>query len=170
LTKGEMAGRRQMEAIVQFLKERVPGFQQAQVIGTGTKIGVREGRRIAGDYTLTGRDVLEARKFDDSIARCAYPIDIHDPYGSTTLLKRLPPGEYYDIPLRCLVPAGLERYLVAGRCISGTHEAHASYRTIPTALATGQAAGICAGLAALDDVSVRQVPFGRVRRGIDALT
>ena len=81
---------------------------------------MRETRRILGEYQLTADDVLAARKFDDVIARGAYPVDIHNPKGSGTVLKRLPPGEAYDIPLRCLLPRGTERLLVAGRCISGT--------------------------------------------------
>ncbi len=75
-------------------------------------------------------------------------IDSHDPAGPGTRLARLPPGEAYDSPLRCLLPSGVERLLVAGRCISGPHEAHSSYRVMPTAMATGQAAGGGAALAA----------------------
>lgn len=101
-----------------------------------------------GNYQLTAEDVLSARKFDDVIARGAYPIDIHNPHGKGTILKRLPPGEAYDIPLRCLLPKGVEHLIVAGRCISGTHEAHSSYRVMPISMATGQAAGVCAALAA----------------------
>jgi hypothetical protein len=169
LTKAEMNGRRQMRVVVEFLKKTIPGFQHAQIVGTGTHIGVRETRRITGDYILTREDVLQARKFDDAIAHCAYPIDIHDPHSGATTLTRLPPGEHYDIPLRCLLPLTLDRFMVAGRCISGTHEAHASYRTIPTSIATGQAAGVCAGLAALGGVPVRQISVDEVRRGMERL-
>ena len=112
---------------------------------------------------LLGR-LLEARKFDDGIARGSYPIDIHNPAGRGTVLKRLPPGEYYEIPLRCLLPRGVDRLMVAGRCISGSHEAHSSYRVTPTAMATGQAAGICAALAAQQGGAARQVPAIEVQR------
>jgi len=111
-------------------------------------VGVRETRRILGDYQLTAEDVLGARKFDDAIARGSYPVDIHNPKGSGTVLKRLPPGEAYDIPLRALMPRHVQGLLVAGRCLSGTHEAHSSYRVMPIVMATGQAAGVCAALAA----------------------
>src|SRR6185503_2718903 len=111
-------------------------------------VGVRETRRIVGEYQLDAADVLNARKFDDAIARGSYPVYIHNPAGTGTLLKRLPPGEAYDIALRCLVPQKTENLLVAGRCISGTHEAHSSYRVMPIVMATGQAAGVCAALAA----------------------
>lgn len=90
---------------------------------------------------------MQARKFPDVIAHSTYPVDIHNPEGTGTLLKRLSPGEAYDIPLRSLLPREVEGVIVAGRCISGTHEAHSSYRVMPVSMATGQAAGVCAALA-----------------------
>jgi hypothetical protein len=163
LTYAEWQSRRQMRQIAAFLRRYVPGFERAYIVQSGVNIGVRETRRIVGDYQLTAADVLEARKFDDVIARCAYPIDIHNPSGSGTVLKRLPPGEAYDIPLRCLLPQGVERLVVAGRCISGTHEAHSSYRVMPTAMATGQAAGVCAALSARSSTPIRELPAARVQ-------
>src|SRR5918998_4105516 len=148
LSAAEWASRRQMREIVRFLREWVPGFEDAYAAQSGTVIGVRETRRVLGEYVLTGEDVLAARAFDDGVARGSYPIDIHNPRGEGTVLKRLPPGGAYDIPLRCLIPRATERLLVAGRCISGTHEAHSSYRVTPIAMATGHAAGVCAALAA----------------------
>jgi hypothetical protein len=164
LTYAEWQSRRQMRQIAAFLRRYVPGFEQAYVVQSGVNIGVRETRRIIGDYQLTAADVLEARKFDDVVARGAYPIDIHNPTGSGTILKRLPPGEAYDIPLRCLLPEGVERLVVAGRCISGTHEAHSSYRVMPIAMATGQAAGVCAALAARTGRTPRELPVEYVQR------
>ena len=164
LTAAEWASRRQMREIVRFLREWVPGFEDAYAAQSGTVIGVRETRRVLGAYVLTGEDVLEARAFDDAIARGSYPIDIHDPRGEGTVLKRLPPGSAYDIPLRCLIPRGTERLLVAGRCISGTHEAHSSYRVTPIAMATGHAAGVCAALAARGGCPPRQVTHTDVQR------
>jgi hypothetical protein len=135
----------------------VPGFENSYLVQSGAQIGVRETRRIVGDYQLTESDILEARKFEDVIARSTYPIDEHNPKGSGTLLKRLPPGESYDIPLRCLLPQKVEGLLVAGRCISGTHAAHSSYRVMPVAMALGQAAGVAAGLAALHHCTPREI-------------
>jgi hypothetical protein len=133
------------------------------VMQSGVNVGVRETRRILGEYQLTVDDVLSARKFDDAIARGAYPVDIHNPTGAGTVLKRLPPGEAYDIPLRCLLPQRTDRLIVAGRCISGTHEAHSSYRVMPIVMATGQAGGVCGALAAREGRSPRDVPIGRVQ-------
>ena len=137
----EVESRRQMRQIAAFLRRYVPGFERAYIAQSGVHTGVRETRRIVGDYQLTAEDVLEGRKFADVVARGAYPVDIHNPKGSGTVLKRLPPGEAYDIPLRALLPQGIEGLLVAGRCLSGTHEAHSSYRVMPIVMATGQAAG-----------------------------
>jgi hypothetical protein len=164
LTRAEWWSRQQMRQIVAFLRRYVPGFERAYAAQSGVQIGVRETRRIRGEYTLTAEDVLSARRFDDVIARGSYPIDIHNPEGRGTILKRLPPGEAYDIPLRCLLPQRVDRLVVAGRCISGTHEAHSSYRVMPVAMATGQAAGVCAALAARTGAAPRDVPACEVQR------
>ena len=164
LSFAEWTSRRQMRQIAAFLRRYVPGFEESYVAQSGVQIGVRETRRILGDYQLTADDVLAARKFDDAIARGAYPIDIHNPKGSGTVLRRLPPGEAYDIPLRCLLPREVDGLLVAGRCISGTHEAHSSYRVMPIVMATGQAAGVCAALAARHGLSPRKIAVDDVQR------
>jgi hypothetical protein len=100
LSYAEWEGRRQVKQIAAFLRKYVPGFEESYVAQTGVVAGVRETRRIMGDYTISTEDVLSAKKFDDVIARCSYPIDVHNPTGKGTVLKRLPPGEAYDIPLR----------------------------------------------------------------------
>jgi hypothetical protein len=164
LTYAEFQARRQMGQIASFLKRYVPGFEDSYIVQSGVQTGVRETRRIMGDYQLTADDVLSARKFPDVIARGTYPIDIHNPTGKGTILKRLPPGEAYEIPLRCLLPKGLDNLLVAGRCISGTHEAHSSYRVMPISMVTGQAAGVCAALAALDSQTTREVEVSSVQK------
>lgn len=163
LTHAEREGRRQMEQIATFLRRYVPGFRQAYVIQSGPAIGVRGTRRIVGDYVLTANDVLEARRFEDGIARGAYPIDIHNPTGPGTIMRRLPPGEAYDIPLRCLLPLQVDRLVVAGKCISGTYEAHSSLRAAPICMATGQAAGVCAAFAVAQHSSPHKVSYHDVR-------
>ena len=165
LTRAERRAREQLDSIMRFLRARVPGFEQAYAVQSGTQIGVRETRRIVGLHQLTADDVLRSRRFDDVIARGSYPIDIHDPKGGGgTLLERLPAGGAYDIPLRCLIPRDVDGLLVGGRCISGTHEAHSSYRVTPIALATGQAAGVAAALAARGGAAPREVAPGDVQR------
>ncbi|MEV4946486.1 FAD-dependent oxidoreductase [Streptomyces sp. NPDC053755] len=163
LTRAEFAAHRQLAQISRFLRDRVPGFADSYVVQSGVQVGVRETRRVVGEYRLTGEDVLSARTFDDAVARGAYPVDIHNPSGRGTTLKRLPRGQSYDIPLRCLLPRDTERILVAGRCISGDHVAHSSYRVMPISMATGQAAGVCAALAATGGTRPRDVPAAAVR-------
>jgi hypothetical protein len=163
LTHAETVSRHQLRQIEGFLRRWVPGFAESYVVQSGVGIGVRETRRIVGDYVLTADDVLTARKFDDVIARGTYPIDIHNPTGRGTVLRAVPPGDAYDIPLRCLLPRGVDHVLTAGRCISGTHEAHSSYRVTPTAMATGQAAGVCAALSAHTGRVARAVPIRDVQ-------
>lgn len=164
LTRAEYTARRQLAQIDRFLRTRVPGFEESYVVQSGTHIGVRESRRVLGDYQLTGHDILAARSFPDVVAHGAYPVDIHNPRGSGTVLKRVPRGSFYDIPLRCLVPRDTERLLVAGRCISGTHVAHSSYRVMPIAMATGQAAGVCAALTVRHGRGPRGLPYRLVQR------
>jgi len=157
LTYAEIEGRRQMAELIKFLKEKVPGFENAYLLMSAVQVGVRETRRIIGEYVLTGEDVIKARKFSDVIARGSYPIDIHSPTGEGTVIKRLPPGESYDIPYRCIVPKKVENLLIAGRCISCTHEAQAAIRVIPIVVAIGQAAGTAAALAAKLHASLREM-------------
>lgn len=164
LTYAEWQSRRQMRQIAGFLKKYVPGFERSFVVQSGAGICTRETRRITGDYVITGKDILTARKFDDVIARGTYPLDIHNPEGRGTVLKRLPPNEAYDIPLRCLIPKNTANLLVAGRCISGNHGAHASYRVMPICFATGQAAGACAALAVKQKRPPRKVSARDVQK------
>ncbi|ADH84857.1 FAD-dependent oxidoreductase [Desulfurivibrio alkaliphilus] len=159
----EWQSRAQMRQISAFLRKYVPGFEQAYVLQSGAQAGVRETRRIIGEYQLTADDVLTARKFPDVVAPNTYPIDIHNPEGMGTVIKRVPQGEAYDIPLRCLLPRKIDNLIVAGRCISGTHEAHSSYRVMPVSVATGQAAGVCAALAVKTGRIPRSLPAGEVQ-------
>ena len=104
--------------------------------------------RIVGKYTMTAQDVLSQRQFADVVAQACYQIDIHGPKDATFKIERLPPHTHYDIPYRCLVPQKVENLLVAGRCISATHEALGAVRVQPICMATGQAAGTAAALCA----------------------
>lgn len=157
LSRAEIEGRQQAYEVAEFLQRRIPGFASAYLLETPAQIGVRETRRIVGDYVLTAEDVLSARKFDDAIACGAYPMDIHDPASESLVVRRLPEGEFYTIPYRCLLPRGGGNWLVAGRCISATHEAFAAFRVSPIVMAIAQAAGTSAAMAARDGISPRAV-------------
>jgi hypothetical protein len=163
LTRAEIEARAQAMQLIAFFRRRVPGFANARIAATAAQIGIRESRRIVGVYTLTADDVLHARTFEDAVARSAYPIDIHNPSGSGTTTHRLPPGTTYEIPYRCLIPSTVEGLLVAGRCISTTHEALASTRLTPTVMTLGQAAGTAAALAGRRNVRLRDVDPGLLR-------
>jgi ribulose 1,5-bisphosphate synthetase/thiazole synthase len=147
LSQAEIEGRRQALEYTRFLVERVPGYEKAALGGLSTQIGVRESRRIFGEYRLTRSDVLSARKFDDAIAQCGAPIEEHHA-GKDTRWEYLPDGETYHIPFRALLPQKAERLLVAGRCLSADHDAHASVRSMGQCMAMGQAAGAAAALSA----------------------
>ncbi|MDF2735518.1 MAG: fumarate reductase/succinate dehydrogenase flavoprotein [Chloroflexota bacterium] len=145
LTEAEIAGRRQALEYVRFLVDRVPGYEHASLVALGTQIGVRETRRVYGDYRLTRDDVLGARAFDDAIGLCGAPIEDHHG-GADTVWQYLPDGGAVGIPYRTLVVRDAANVLVAGRCFSATHDAHASVRSMAQCMAMGQAAGTAAAL------------------------
>jgi hypothetical protein len=132
------------------------------VVALGTQIGVRETRRVYGDYRLTRDDVLTARQFDDQIALCGAPIEDHH-VGTQTRWEYLPEGTVVGIPYRTLVVKDSSNTLVAGRCFSATHDAHASVRSMGQCMAMGQAAGAAAGFAAEQGRDVRGVVIERLR-------
>ena len=162
LTQAEIAGRRQVREYHRFLRDRVPGFEHSVLVATSPAIGVRESRRVMGDYRLTRDDVLQARRFEDEIALCGAPIEDHAA-GPDTRWTYVPRGGIYGIPYRCLLPRGVDGMLVAGRCFSATHDAHASARSMATCMAMGQAAGAAAAMAVKAGTTPRHVPATSVR-------
>lgn len=164
LAQAEIEGRKQAYEVMAFLQRRVPGFATSYLLETPAQIGVRETRHITGDYVLQQEDILRGVKFPDAIACGGYPIDIHDPTSLQVVAKRLPPGEYYSIPYRCLLPKGLHNVLVAGRCISATHEAFAAFRVSAIVMAIGQAAGTAAAMTAASGISPRDLDVNTLRR------
>lgn len=144
LTSAEIEGRRQVSSILGFLREHVAGFENAVLAAIAGHIGVRETRRVAGRYTLTQEDILACRRFPDSIALGAGPLDIHEAGG--TGISLYVPEEPFEIPLRCLVPAEAQGLIVTGRAISATRAANGGARHMATAMALGEAAGVLAAL------------------------
>jgi hypothetical protein len=163
LTKAEIEGRRQCREVLAFLRNHIPGFENCKVAFTGPSIGVRESRKIVGMYKLAARDLLENRMFDDAIAMGGYPIDIHSPDGAKTTHMFLKPGSWYSIPYRCLIAEQAENVLVAGRCISATHEALAALRVSPIVMAIGQAAGTAAAITAKTGRRVQDIDIDGLR-------
>jgi FAD dependent oxidoreductase len=167
LTRAEIEGRRQCAEYFRFLRDNVPGYEEAVLVSTSPAIGVRESRRIRGDAVLTAADVLAGRAFDDQIARCGAPIEEHHA-GSDTRWVYLEPGAAYGIPWRTLLPRRLEGVVVAGRCFSATHDAHASARSMATCMAMGQAAGTAAALSVAAEVPPRELSPAALRARLRA--
>jgi glycine/D-amino acid oxidase-like deaminating enzyme len=162
LTRAEREGRRQVQEYHRFLRDRVPGFERSVIVWTSPAIGVRESRRVHGDHRLTREEVLAGARFADEIALCGAPIEDHGAGGDTEW-RYVAEGGVYGIPYRCLLPQGVEGLLVAGRCFSATHDAHASARSMATCMAMGQAAGTAAALSAAGATVPRTIPADRLR-------
>ena len=141
-TQAMMAGRQIAGQYLEAMKDVQPKtFGSAFLVKTASLLGVRDSRRIEGDYTFTVEDWKERRTFEDEIGRNCYYIDVHKPGHKETRYKK---GESHGIPYRCLTPKGLKNVLTAGRCISTDEEAFGSLRVMPPCLVTGEAAGMAA--------------------------
>jgi hypothetical protein len=167
LTEAEELGRKQVLMVAEFMSS-LPGFEKASISSVGSQIGIRETRRIDGQYALQVDDVVKGRRFDDVIARSGYPIDIHDPSGKGVTAAWVEGDGAYDIPYRCLLPKRITNLLTGGRCISTTHEALATTRLTPSCMATGQAAGSAAGLAVKHGVNPAEVDIAELQRTLEA--
>lgn len=175
LTRAEIEGRRQMMSVVSMIRQYIPGFENAFLARGAAHVGIRETRRIVGKYVFRARDVIEAMKHDDAICRLAYPVDVHSGSGEgytkgdefVTGPQKPPPGDWYEIPYRCLLPEGLANVLIAGRCVSSTQAGHGAIRIMPSCVAMGEAAGTAAALSldqgvAPADIDVPKL-IGRLR-------
>lgn len=180
LTRIAIEQRKQMAEMVNFYRKYVPGFDNCWLISSAPLLGVRDSRRIIGEYVLTAEDVVWARKFSDAVARDTHGFDIHNPtdlpHIKHTHLEApqepafcvpneevggydayLKPGQYYEIPYGCLVPLKVDNLLVAGRCLSATFEAQSGARLILTCMTMGQAAGTAAALSIQNEVTPREL-------------
>ncbi len=156
LSVGEIEGRRQIVEYMRFLRAEVPGFEAATILEIAPQVGIRESRRVLGDYALTGDDILSSARFADVIGVNAWPMEMH---LEGLIEWRFPSSEargYNDLPLRMLFPKSVSNLLVAGRCASMTHEGQSAARASGACFATGQAAGTVAALVR-DHGNVRQV-------------
>ena len=168
VSKAEIIARKQVKEVYEFMKKHADGLENSFLMATAPEIGVRESRKIVGEYCLTEQDVRNCVKFDDAIAACNYDIDIHSPDGTGTTHYYFPQGEYYTIPFRSLIPKNANNLLVAGRCISSDHGAQASYRIMPTVCCIGEAAGTAIGLAVKNKTTVREIDVKAVQSSLKA--
>lgn len=173
LFKAEVELRKQIEVVTEFLRSHLPGYENCKVASSGTTLGVRESRRVMGEYLMTVEDVAEGRRFPDvAVHKAEFVVDIHNPAGAGQAEAVIQYSKPYDIPYRSFVPLKIEGLLIAGRCISGTHKAHASYRVMSICMAMGEAVGVAAALCASDEVTPRKLDVRKMQdvlfsRGVD---
>ena len=165
LTAAEIEGRRQAFVYEEFLRDMVPGYEKAKIIGLSHHIGVRETRRVYGEYRLTKDDCLGGRQFDDQIALCGAPIEDHNAAGEDETVWAYVEQEAgaYGVPYGTLVPKGREELWVVGRCFSATHDAHASCRSMGQTMSMGQAAGFAAAISLDTDAGARSINIRKLQ-------
>lgn len=174
LTKALVSGRKSLKEFERYYREYLKGFEKTRLVASGSLLGVRETRRIMGDYVLCLEDYKRRATFPDEIGRYAYSIDIHplrpgkDTYAQHRKefdeMFRYGKGESYGIPYRILTPRGMENLLVAGRCVSADAMVHGSIRVMPGCFITGQAAGMAAAMAGSQNLSVHRVDVKDLQR------
>jgi len=165
--------RDQISILMDFFHKYLPGYENCRLISSGTTLGVRESRRVTGEYVITAEDMIAGRRFDDVVVhRAEFIVDIHNPAGSGQAEDHIQYVKPYDIPYRCFVPLKVENLYTAGRCISGTHRAHASYRVMSICMAMGEAIGTAAALCAKTGATPRTLDVKLLQktladRGVD---
>ncbi len=179
LTAALIWGRKYVAEYEKYYKEYLEGFEDMELVATGSLLGIRETRRITGDYVLNLGDFKARAVFDDEIGRYCYPVDIHPVTPSKETYEqferefrkdyRYGKGESYGIPYRTLTPRGLDNVLVAGRCISADRYVQGSVRTMPGCYITGQAAGVAACLSAETGTGVHDLDVSEIQRRLAAL-
>ena len=171
LVRGTLVCRSQMDPIVDFLRDYVPGYENCYIISSASVLGVRETRHFKGVETITEQDIARARVFDDwVVTKAQFNFDVHnmtgnglDPTGAQDAFTQT---EGYTIPYGCLVPVRIDQLLLAGRNISGTHMAHSNYRAMPICANMGQAAGIAAALSAKEGLRPRDLPVREIQEAL----
>ena len=166
--RAEASLRRQIGKIVDFLKNNIPGFENIRIKGSASTLGVRESRRIIGRYQLTEQDLMQGRTYPDSVVHKAnFRLDIHNPSGAGQAVheeRRPAKPKPYDIPFAAMCPIGCNNLITAGRCISGTHVAHSSYRVMRICMAMGQAAAAAASVMLKTDTNTSTVDVEEIRK------
>ena len=169
LTRATAECRRQLDAIVKYLREFVPGYENCFLLSSASLIGIRETRHFKGRYTLNEDDILNARVFEDYVVRDAYfNFDVHNIEGAgldeTGVQHSFGQTKGYTIPYRCLLPEGKENLLLCGRNISGTHMAHSDFRAMPICVGIGEAAGAAAASAVINKINASEVNAAEIRK------
>ena len=164
LSEATIEGRRQVYDIIAFFKKYLPGFENVYLQESASQIGVRETRRLKGHYCVEESDVLNGTLFEDTVALCAWPIDIHSPDGKDMEFREHDNRSYFGIPYRSMLPMKSKNLIVTGRAISASHVAYSSTRISSTCMALGQAAGVAAHLAQKEQVNFDQINVKAMQR------
>lgn len=169
LTRATLTCRRQMDDIVKYLREFVPGYENCFILSSASLIGIRETRHFKGKYTLNEKDILEAKVFNDYVVKDAYfNFDVHNITGAgldkTGVQKHFKQKKGYTIPYRCLLPEIKENLLLCGRNISGTHMAHSNFRVMPICVGIGEAAGAAAYIAVSQSRKLNDIDASEIRK------
>ena len=178
MTKGAIWNRKILPYYARFYRQHLTGYERLTLASTASLLGIRETRRILGDYVLNYDDYSRHAIFDDEIGRYNYWIDTHLPKPDmeefskhVSLRSNTPPqpGDSYGIPYRCLTPRGLENVLVAGRCVSTDRPVQSSLRVMPGCFITGQATGLAAALMLKHRTNTRGVNVPELQSGLKAM-
>ena len=170
LYPAELALRGQIDTLIRFFRENLPGYENCKYIASGTTTGVRESRRVVGEYLITAEELAAGKRFDDVVVhRAEFIVDIHNPAGAGQAEEKIQYVVPYDLPYGCFVPKGVDGLMTAGRCISGTHRAHASYRVMSICMAMGQAVGVAAALCARQGCQPRELDVKALQKELAAL-
>jgi hypothetical protein len=152
--------------VAEAFKKYVPGFENSYLSAIAALLGVRESRRIIGDYKVTLEDFNAARDFEDTIGRGAMPAGAHTPDGVTMYVYDLEPGQSMTIPYRCMLPKGKDGILVAGRCVSYEAPVANCIRCMPQCMVMGEAAGTAAAIAVKDGVTPRNIDISKLQANL----
>ena len=170
LYPAELALRGQIDTLIRFFRENLPGYENCKYIASGTTTGIRESRRVVGEYLITAEELAAGKRFDDVVVHKAeFIVDIHNPAGAGQAEEKIQYVVPYDLPYGCFVPKGVDGLMTAGRCISGTHRAHASYRVMSICMAMGQAVGVAAALCARQGCQPRELDVKALQKELAAL-
>ena len=170
LYPAELALRGQIDTLIRFFRENLPGYENCKYIASGTTTGIRESRRVVGEYLITAEELAAGKRFDDVVVHKAeFIVDIHNPAGAGQAEEKIQYVVPYDLPYGCFVPKGVDGLMTAGRCISGTHRAHASYRVMSICMAMGQAVGVAAALCARQGCQPRALDVKALQKELTAL-
>ena len=172
LTRAEIEGRRQAFIYEHFFRQEVPGYEEAKIIGISHQTGVRETRRVYGEYRLTRNDCMSGRTGSEDVLLCGAPLEDHRKGKSgeeETVWEYIPDGGVYGVPYPTLVPKGSRTVWVSGRCFSATHDAHASCRSMAQTMSMGQAAGKAASLSITTDTGAGNLDVQQLRNELHRL-